>query len=380
MRLDSLGAPVAMNPLHDLEVGPNGRIYVIQSWDYHVSVFSPDGRVAGQIGRAGSGPGEFAAPPRRLGWKADTLWVSDRFATHFFLADGTSVRRATFRIPVPDEGSIFAPGTPLDDGSFLPWRSVTERAERFLLSHRVPLRRMSADGEVIDVMATVPRPLTEFAIHRELDRRGFGMTLSHPLAPTPTESWLPVVASKDGTYVVFIGAVRAYAEAPSFDLLRIGVQGDTLLHKAIPYVPLAVDRRERGWMRTRFAAGRAGDHTPERLRLPMSQAERDRRRRIAHDLIDFPAWHPPVRSMVAGNDGSIWLRREAWPRPSDLWEVYDESGELRGSLTIDDPTGGAVPGSRLQILRATQSEVWGQTRGELDAPRIHRFRVRSACP
>ena len=381
LRLGSVDGELALSPLYDLEVGPDGRIYLIQSWDLHVSVFEPDGQPAGRIGRAGSGPGEFTSPPRRLGWLADTLWVSERFATHFFLADGTPVRQVSFRVPSRAEGSVFAPGTPLADGTFLPWRSVTEQAERFLLADQAPLRRMSATGAVVDTVAMVVRHLADFAIHRETDRRGYGMMLSHPLAPSPHESWLPVVAARDGRSVVFIGRVPAVREDPSFDLLRIGLHGDTLLNKAMAYAPLPVTREEQALMRERFSAVRAGDHTPESLRLPISEAERERRRRIARDLITFPELHPPVRSMVAGDDGSIWLRREAWPRPADVWEVYGEDGELEGTLLIENenPSDRDAPGSRLQILRAGREEVWGQTRSALDVPYVHRFQVRHGC-
>ncbi len=176
LRLGSASGEVLLNPLWALETGTDGRIYMLQSSDHHVSVFTSDGRPLGQVGRAGSGPGEFASPPRRMGWRADTLWVSDRFAKHFFLFDGTPVRQVGFKIPMAAEGSRFAPGTPLADGSA----------------------------------------------------------------------------------VVFIGEVRPEDEQPTFDLFMIGIAGDTLLHRAIPYVPLPVTGDERMLMRERFAARRAG--------------------------------------------------------------------------------------------------------------------------
>ena len=378
LRLGSLDGEVTLNPLWALETGPDGRIYMLQSWDHHVSVFLPDGRPVGRIGRAGSGPGEFASPPRRLGWLADTLWVSERFATQFFLLDGTPAREVSFRIPVLAEGSVFAPGTPLADGTFLPWRSVTEREQRFLLAHQAALRRFSIKGEIVDTIALIQRHLAEFAIHRETDSRGFGIMLPHPLTPASGESWLPVVATHNGSSVVFIGDVREDDEDPTFDLLKLGIDGDTLLHRPVPYVPLPVTRDERELIRERFAAGRAGDFTPERLRRPLSDGEAERRRRIARDLITFPKWHPPARTIVAGSDGSIWLRREAWPHPADLWEVYDEEGRLEGTVRIEELRPGAA-NSRLQVFRVSRSEVWGQTLDELDVPYIHRYRVRRSC-
>jgi len=379
LRLGSASGEVTLSPVRTLTTGPDGRIHLIQSWDHHVSVFTSDGRPEGRIGRAGSGPGEFASDPRRMGWRADTLWVSDRFVTQFFLADGTPVRQVSFRVPMTAEGSRFAPGTPLADGTFLPYRTVNEQAERFLLRQRAPLRRLSASGEIVDTIAMVERHLADYAIHRETDSRGFGMMLPHPLAPASGESWLPVVAVADGSAVVFIGEVRPGDEPPTFDLLTIGIAGDTLLHRAVPYVPLPVTRDERMLMRERFAAGRAGDFTPERLRPPWGLRDAERRRRIAREAITFPETHPPVRRILAGRDGSIWLLREAWPHPTNLWEVYDAEGNLEGSVRIGDPSTGDAD-HRPYVFQASRTELWAQTRSELDVPHVIRYAVLRGCP
>jgi len=379
LRLGSIDGEVTLTPVRALETGPDGSIYLIQSWDHHVSVFRSDGRPAGRVGRVGSGPGEFASPPRRLGWRADTLWVSDRFVTQFFLADGTPARQVNFSIPMPAEGSRFAPGTPLADGTFLPYRTVNQQSERFLLRYRAPLRRVSASGEIVDTIAMVERHLAGHAIHRETDSRGFGMMLPHPLAPSNEESLLPVVSAADGSAVVFIGEVRAEDEPPTFDLLRIGIAGDTLLHRAVPYVPLPVTRDERMLMRERFAARRAGDFTPERLRPPWGLQDAERRRRIAREAITFPETHPPVRRILAGRDGSIWLLREAWPHPASVWEVYDEDGNLEGSVRIGDPPTGDAD-YRPYVFQASRSELWAQTRSELDVPHVIRYEVLRGCP
>ncbi len=379
LRLGSASGEVTLSPVRALTTGPDGRIHLIQSWDHHVSVFTSDGRPAGRIGRAGSGPGEFGSDPRRMGWRADTLWVSDRFVTQFFLADGTPVRQVSFRVPMPAEGSRFAPGTPLADGTFLPYRTVNEQAARFLLRQRAPLRRLSASGEIVDTIAMVERHLADHAIHRETDSRGFGMMLAHPLAPANGESWLPVVAVADGSAVVFIGEVRPGDEQPTFDLLRIGIGGETLLHRAVPYVPLPVTRDERMLMRERFAAGRAGDFTPERLRPPWGLRDAERRRRIAREAITFPETHPPVRRILAGRDGSIWLLREAWPRPANVWEVYDAEGNREGSVRIGDPSTGDAD-YRPYVFQASRTELWAQTRSELDVPHVIRYEVRRGCP
>ena len=99
----------------------------------------------------------------------------------------------------------------------------------------------------------------------------------------------------------------------------------------------------------------AEDRVPEsRRRIP--PAESDLRRRIGRELITFPEFHPPVRRIVAGGDGSIWLLREAWPSPVDIWEIYGEDGELEGSVRIEGPSDHESWDPRLRILRANRNE------------------------
>ena len=310
-----------------------------------------------------------------MGWLADTLWVSDRFATQFYLADGTPVRQVSFKIPMPAEGSRFAPGTPLADGTFLPYRTVTEQSELFLLARQAPLRRLSASGEIVDTVAIIQRHLADLVIRRESDDRGFGLMRPHPLTPSNDESWLPVVTEADGSAVVFVGEVRPEDEPPTFDLIRIGIAGDTLLWKAVPYAPLPVTRGEREMMREWFAAGVAGDRTPERLRPPWGVRDAERRRRIARELITFPETHPPVGRILAGSDGSIWLLRETWPRATTVWEIYDEQGSLLGRVRMETQPDGYRP----YIFHASRNEVWVQIRGALDAPYIVRYDLHRSC-
>ena len=382
LRLGSVdGGEVTFAPVWDLDVGPGGRIYLVQGWVPEVSVFLPDGRPAGTIGRAGEGPGEFPMSPLRLGWRGDTLWVSDRFTTHFFSADGAAVRQVSFETRVPSEGSIFRPGTPLVDASFLPQRSVTSDSRLFYLADGVPLVRLSTSGEIVDTLAIVDQHLAPFTIVRKRDANGWGgVLLRHPLAYSGGESQLPVAANPDGTAVVLLGAVRDGREDARFDLLKIRFDGDTLLHRSISYAPRRITQNEETRLREGFGALLAGDYYPDSMRRPMSARESERKRRLGFDLITFPEHHPPVRKIVAGHDGSIWLLRESSPSPADLWEIYGEDGRLEGSVRITG-TVSAIPWNpRLEIFRATRTEVWGMTTDDLEVPYIHRYRVvRSGC-
>ena len=373
LRLGSADGNVTLNHVYDLAVGPEDRAYLLQIWD-PIQVFESDGRQAGTIGRAGEGPGEFRSPPRHLGWRGDTLWVSHRLATQFFTADGKETKRVSFRIPLPSEGSRLAPGTPLPDGTFLPLRTGTQDLGRFLWADRVALRRVSESGEIVDTLAIVERHLAAFTVEREIDANGWGVLVPHPLGPWFGVSWLPVATIPDGSAVILLGEVRDDREDASFDLLKLSFDGDTLLHRAIPYERRSIDRSEESLQREAFAAQVAGSATP------WGSGDRGRHRRIGRELITFPEYYPPVRRIVGGGDGTIWLLREAWPSAADVWEVYGEDGELEGSVTIEVPVDHATWNPRLQILQASRDQVWGMTVGEFDIPYVHRFTIERGCP
>ena len=373
LRLGSVDGDGVLTYVRDLAIGPDGRIYLLQSWD-PIRVFYPDGRPAGTIGRQGEGPGEWPSPLARLGWRGDTLWVSHRLGTQFLSTNGEEIHRASFRIRLPAEGSHLNPGRPLPDGTFLPYRTVNEDLGHFLKADRAALRRVSASGEIVDTLAMVERHLAPYALEHETDRYGWGVMISHPLGPWWGESGLPVTATPDGSTVVLIGEVREDREDASFDLLKIRFDGDTLLHSAIPYEPRPITRAEASLQRERMANRLARGGSPWDTSNP------ERKRRIGRELITFPEYYPPVRRIVAGGDGSIWLLREAWPDPADAWEIYGEDGDLEGSVRIEGPSDHEDWDPRLRILRVGRTEVWATKLGEFDVPYVHRYRVNRSCP
>jgi hypothetical protein len=60
------------------------------------------------------------------------------------------------------------------------------------------------------------------------------MARSHPFADGWSgsgASWLPVTATRDASAVVFIGDVRNDGDRARFQLLKIGIEGDTLVDR-----------------------------------------------------------------------------------------------------------------------------------------------------
>lgn len=368
--IGSIDGPDALSPILDLTVGPDGHVYVAQQFVPHVAVFDRDGRLVRTIGRAGQGPGEFDGNPVRLGWVGDTLWVADFSKTTLFSEGDEPIDRAEFSTLFVEEGSVFVPGVLLINGSYLAKRSLRGREMLdFARADELPLRRFTDAGEVADTLAVVPKNPQVF--------RGEGFSV-HPLWPWEGVSWLPVASAPDGSSVAF-----TRADGTWFDLIEVGVQGDTLLHRRIQYDPRPLEDEHEDWLRTVYSGFVAGDYTPESSSsvLTRDNAARERDRREARDALTVPEVFPPVREIVLGSDGSIWVLRELrLPELTDRWEVYSPDGIQEGSVVISEGRGGFVPWApRLTVLHANRNEVWGTTLDDLDVPYIHRYRVVDPC-
>lgn len=380
LRIGSLDGEDALSGVLDLTVGPSGSLYVAQVSLPAVTVFDEAGRPSHRIGRAGAGPGEFNGWPVRLGWTGDTLWVADRTALTLFGSDGEFHRRISFREARPAEASLLTPMRPLADGTYLPRRTVTSAGggnmESFFSTERMPVLRVSENGEVVGTIASVRN-----GMHVSLPgpRGGYAM---HPLGGGWDDQNYDV--SPDGSFIVTIGSVRDSGQDPGFDLLQIGIAGDTLMRRTIPYEPRPVSTSDREWLTEEFGSWIAGDYDLDSPSSPFQrdEAARERDRRAASEAIRFPDTFPPVRRILAGEDGSVWLLRELdLPNLNDRWQVFSADGRFEGEIVIESGRSGPLPwGPRLEILRVSLDEVWGVTLGEFDEPYIHRYRVVAPCP
>ena len=376
LQIGSVDGDVTLSWVRDVDIGPGGNVHVLQLWVHSIAVFSPTGRPVRTIGRAGSGPGEFEASPTRLGWLGDTLWVSDRFATHLLdQATTKEVGQVRFRTSWPREASHFVPGTPLADGTFLGNRILHPPVDDFYLSGRVPLLRFSRTGEIVDTITMVePPPVIT------IDRAGKGPAiLAHPLDAWRGESRLPVVPTIDGTAILMIGAVVGDQEDSTFELIKLSISGDTLFRRALPSARRPLSRQERARVRDGFAALYAGDFLDSNAPRPSPQ-QTERQRAAALETFSGPEFHPPVRQIVAGHDGSIWVLREAAPAEVDLWEIYDGEGALEGSVRIEVGKSDLLPWSpRLRVLRATRDELWATTMDDLGVTYLGRYEIDRRC-
>ena len=382
LRIGSVESTGLVRSVSDLAIGPDGALYVAQAMVPAVTVFSQDGRVLRRIGRPGQGPGDFQFAAVGVGWIGDTLWVADFNRIQLFTTNERVPERVIqFSVTVSEEGSSLTPGRMLADGSLVGWRAITDgRAWSSRGANPgLALRRLSRSGEILDTMAIMHWPGNAIASEGEF---GVESPRPHPLTDLPlTGLKEPLTALKpDGSAVVQIGPVHEGATPPTFDLLVISIRGDTLLKRAVDYEPRVVTRTMERRLSDEYAGWIVGDYSPSSYRPQLTEATRERRRRAARRVFWMPKHHPPVRQVVAGTDGTIWLLREMREDRVDVWEIYDSDGTLEGKVEVGQGRASVRPWHpRLGIALASRDDVWGTTLGEYDVPYLHRYRVDRTC-
>lgn len=384
LRIGSLESEDLVTGVLDLAIGPDSALYVAQALVPAITVFSLDGQVLRRIGRAGQGPGDFELAASNVGWIRDTLWVADPYRVQLFTTNEFVPEEVIrFNLTVPEEGAFLTPGRMLADGTLLGSRIWTAGWGPWLsrgADPGLPLRRLSRSGEILDTIAIIHWP--DNALEYENDR-GRPIFAVHPLKDLPPLGLREYLTAlrPDGSAVVRIDNVREDGTPPTFDILVISIHGDTILHRAVEYEPREVTSAMERRLADEVAGWVAGDYNPTGPGwLVLSEATRERRRRAVRSAFRVPEHLPPVRQVVAGTDGTIWLLRELREDRVDVWKIRDADGKLEGTVEVADGRGSIKPWSpRLAIALPSRDEVWGTTYDDHDVPYIHRYRVNRTC-
>ncbi len=106
LRIGSAETTDLVAGVRDLAIGPDSALYVAQAHVPAVNVFSLDGQLLRQIGRAGRGPGDIEWSAFGLGWIGDTLWVADLNRIQLFTTDERVPDEVIrFYLSIPEEGA-----------------------------------------------------------------------------------------------------------------------------------------------------------------------------------------------------------------------------------------------------------------------------------
>jgi len=308
-----------------IAVGPTGRLAIWEPQESRAVIYSAAGKRLGTVGGPGEGPGEFR-PAGLGGWIADTLWIADRALRRTTLyAGGLKYLRsepfpAELRTPDPQAylGAL-VPRARYPDGSVLLSANLANGA-------RLPGQTASRGSRSAFVRSTITGTMRSVVAWRDLRLECWQGEVHVPFCADETYGLAP-----DGALLGFASLVKPDAQGPRFRVTLIGAAGDTVWRREYPYAPMVIPGAEVD--SARGALARAITMVPPPLRV---LAER----------IQVPGTYPPLRLMLVGSDGSIWLKRD----DGRTWLVLDPKGNPRGTV--------AVPIS-LELRQVSQSGAWG---------------------
>lgn len=326
----------------------DSSVLVLEVLPPRVGVFHRTGRWLGDIGGAGDGPGEFRRPSL-LGRTKDRIWVGDPMGGRLEVFFPTGAPAQSFRWDVPPDtlGSLAFPMALLEDGTVLagPGSLAVGAALMKVVTHRRYVRA-SDTGEVLGTIYDQSLSTSDFMQASFAD--GTAMVGTHPLKASPAVAVYP-----DGSGVVVVE--RPEPEGPgeaSYRLMIMDPTGKVEVDRSVPFTPVRAEEML------------------ERLLEAQSQGATEPGRTAAiREAFHARQYHPPVSEVVAGGDGSVWIRREAARPDSVVWEVFGRNGRAIGRL---------VAPLMLQILWASRGEVWGVLPDALDVPFVVGFEVSTA--
>lgn len=311
-RVGSLeGEHDAFGEIRDLELGPDGSLYVLDGQADDIRVFGPDGARARTIGRQGEGPGELNAAAGMAWGPDERLWVM-------------SWRNNRYTAFDPLTGELAAEHRRLASFASFPWPgafaagSLIDMGLRLDTPHGTPvLLRLDT--------AFVPRDTLPIPQPDENSRVAFRhdgvlmMTMMDPFAASP--AWAP---HPRGGIVV--------GEGKEYRLHRIGFDGDTTMTIEILREPVPISASERD---SALAAFR--ERTAQVMENGMVP-DRDPR---------VPDVKPAHGGLFIDDRDRIWVFRANSPVPS--WDVIAADGRFLGSVSAISGTRAAVRNGRLAM-------------------------------
>ena len=337
---------VSFTAISDILVdGP--RVYVLETQPAQVLQFDRSGNRIRVFGRRGQGPGEFTRPSE-LGLAHGELWVCDPLGARLelFSQDGEYLRSVRFQILSDSTGGRILPRAILSDGHILAGPAPLSIGG--VLSGAIDhLTFLQTDSVGMSLREIVRLPISASDFFQASVGEG-GMMGANPLQEGPLVTVFP-----NGSGVVAVE--RWVAEGPDSAAIRISAyasDGSRRFDLELPYRPIQVPD---GWMGAflQQQMARSGQ-------APHEDQQRDLMEAVQSGISER-AFFPPVTGVVAGNDGSIWLRRELVSFDSVSWDVLNSGGSWEGSVRV---------AAGLQIHAVSGNTVWGVIRDELDVPYV----------
>lgn len=326
----------------DLAVDDSGGVYVFDSQAPALRYYDSAGSYVRTVGGEGPGPGEYLDTSLGLAVRHSDgrLLMRDprNMRLNVYNPDGTY--SDSWRI---QSGLYTFNATVVDTADHMYLKILTDNPEPNM-PLPVALLHLNAEGEIVD---TLEPPI---------------------LANEPTEPGGSFIRSKAWAYSPLGGFVAGVTD--SYEINHYRPDG-TVMRIAREATPVRLHPEEKA----EYQAGR--DWIIERQGQLMTS-----------EPPPIPDVKPIFRSLLIGDDGSIWVLRYAeamkdesieipaepdpnappvitWREPV-MYDVFDPDGVFLGPVVVP-------PRTNLSIIRGTQ--VWGIRRGEFDEPTVVRFHL-----
>lgn len=359
--IEILGTSESLAVVQDLEVLPDGSVWVFNSVEPYFIGFGPDGASLGAHGRAGGGPEEFPMPSAFLagGWEGEA-WVLDLR------------RHAMIRISRPDADwtEISLRSESLPPGSIrggMNLLSAAVRTARLGGEIIVPRPRPPEEGGMLqlrlsllgtDLVAVDPEAAgirTLVTLGAVLDDPSGDFVPSEGGFPQWYRLWAPcgknLVRVHDRVRNQLRGFDGAGAEAGPIDLPPVPFTEVTPRQFAGAVFEL------RQAELTGDVRGRLGETDRQRVLNQMARG-------VSGSPQELATYLPRYVDFRCSEDGTMWLH------PFD-----PDAGGLNGGprwlrISPDGVTHEVHLPDRFDALRFSESRIWGVYRDELDVPSV----------
>jgi hypothetical protein len=294
----------------------DGRVILVDNGDRVVRVVDFAAGTSEQIGRQGSGPGEYRVPGVLLPLAGDSTLLTD-----------AGNRRLLLLAPDGRPAAIVSDGWPLPNGSpgtRLP-RAIDARGRGYLLGSTA---NVEPSGAITQLDSA---PLLRVARGNVAEE-----TLGHVrLAPrriatqgangklTSVSITIPPYPAQDAWQVFADGAV-ALVRVRDYRVDWVLPDGRRVVGPALQAAPIRITQRDRDEWVARSGRGRAAAAPP---------------------AADWPEFKPPFPSsgVLAGSDGRVWVERHAPAGETRTrYDVVDRRGNI--AMKVEVPNNGRIVG------------------------------------
>jgi hypothetical protein len=331
-----------------LSVDRRGFVYIRDASKPGIIVVDSTGQQARHLGRPGRGPGETDRTTT-WGWVGDTLWVSDEGLgrVNFYPGGQLPSHSLTFAEVAGRNDSV--PRFPImfsSNGTVI-WETA-DGTHPIKPVYSVRYFRTDRKGRKLEQIASFDWMPT-FGRH---GRPGFTMVVTDRgteavrSSPHPIPPFSLLVAAETGGYLTRLDRQPADdGKNGVYVLTRWSDAGQVTWTKKIEYVPQPV--------------------TESILDSLANEYSKDPQRRARFlKALNARKFLPPVREMVVGQDGSIYLQREGGSSTAK-WDVIGPDGAVVGSIVLPNNT---------IVLAATLERIWVRE-GEEGEYKIARYSI-----